>query len=138
MDRRLNEINTAALAYLGDSVLEIRVRQRLVEEGLSSSRALNRAALSFVTAPRQAVAVDRILPLLTEEETAVYHRGRNRGHSAVPKNATVAEYRMATGLEALFGYLHLAGRSDRIDELFSAAYPKTEKGKEDKNDEPQN
>lgn len=137
MDRRLNEINTAALSYLGDCVMELKVRQRLVEQGLASSRALNRAALAFVTAPKQAAAVDRLLPSLTEEETAVYHRGRNRGHSAVPKNATVAEYRMATGLEALFGYLHLAGRFDRIEELFSVAYPITENRKENKSDESQ-
>ncbi len=122
MSMQLTELSTAALAYLGDSVLEVRVRRMLVENGFSSSRSLNRAALAYVTAPKQASAVSRILPLLTEEEAGVYHRGRNKGHSAVPKNATVAEYRMATGFEALFGYLHLAGREERIDELFCIAY----------------
>ncbi len=131
MSIKLTELNTAALAYLGDSVLEVRVRRMLVERGLASSRQLNRAALSYVTAPKQAQAITRILPLLSEEETGVYHRGRNKGHSAVPKSATVAEYRMATGLEALFGYLHLAGREDRIDELFRIAYEETQNGKEE-------
>lgn len=64
----------------------------------------------------------RLLPCLTEEEEGVYRRGRNIGHTNTPKSATVAEYRVATGMEALFGYLHLAGRSDRIRELFGIAY----------------
>ena len=64
-----------------------------------------------------------ILEFLTEEENAVFHRGRNIGHTNTPKAATVAEYRAATGMEALFGYLHLAGRHERIAELFAAAYP---------------
>lgn len=135
MEKGLNEISTAALAYLGDSVLEVAVRRMLVERGLSSSRALNKTALSYVTAPAQAAAVARILPLLSEEETAVYHRGRNMGHSGVPKHATVAQYRMATGFEALFGYLHLAGRQERLDELFLAAYGETENRKEENNEQ---
>ena len=61
---------------------------------------------------------------LTEEEEAYFKRGRNLGHSSVPKHATVSDYRTATGMEALFGFLHLAGREARIKELFAAAYPK--------------
>ena len=83
----------------------------------------NKAALEYVRASAQAEAMKRILPLLDEEENAVFHRGRNIGHTNTPKSATVAEYRAATGMEALFGYLHLAGRKERIDELFSTAYP---------------
>jgi ribonuclease-3 family protein len=64
-----------------------------------------------------------ILPLLDEQETAVFHRGRNIGHTNTPKSATVAEYRAATGMEALFGYLYLAEKEDRITELFDVAYP---------------
>ena len=64
-----------------------------------------------------------IIDMLTEEENAVFHRGRNIGHTNTPKSATVAEYRIATGMEALFGYLHLADRTERIRELFDAAYP---------------
>ena len=137
MELGLNQISTAALAYLGDSVLEVAVRRMLVERGLSSSRRLNQTALSFVTAPAQASAVVRILPLLSEEETAVYHRGRNMGHSGVPKRATVAQYRMATGFEALFGYLYLAGRQARIDELFAIAYGESEDRKEEENEQSQ-
>lgn len=116
--------STAALAYLGDAVLEILVRQRLVEEGLSSSKALNAAALQYVRAGAQARAMERILPLLSEEEDAAFRRGRNMGHSSHPKGATVGEYRNATGMEALFGYLKMKGEEARIRALFDAAYPK--------------
>ena len=122
MEAVLREISTPALAYLGDSVVELCVRTMLVKKGVSSSKRLNALALEYVTAKAQAQAVAKILPLLTEEENVVYHRGRNIGHTNVPKSASVAEYRMATGFEALFGYLHLAGRCGRIDELFAVAY----------------
>ena len=114
--------STAALAYLGDSVLELCVRRPRVRSGYASSAKLNRLALDYVRAPMQAEAMKKILPLLDEEETAVFHRGRNVGHTNTPKSATVAEYRAATGMEALFGYLYLGGRSERIDALFVAGY----------------
>ncbi len=112
-----------ALAYLGDSVLEVLVRTHLVcERGLSTSAHLNRAALDFVRASAQSEAMGRIEPLLTEEEAILYRRGRNIGHTNVPRSASVAEYRRATGMEVLFGYLSLAGKDDRLDALFRAAY----------------
>lgn len=117
-----NECSAAALAYLGDAVLEVCVREYLVNSGLSSSARLNNTALEYVKASRQAEAMKKILPLLTEEEEAVFKRGRNMGHTNIPKSATVSEYRSATGMEALFGYLHLEGRKERIAELFALAY----------------
>lgn len=123
MESSLHTYSTASLAYLGDCVLELCVRNRLVRLGFSSSAALNREALHYVRASAQAQAMKRLLPLLSEEESAVFRRGRNIGHTHTPKSATVAEYRSATGMEALFGYLHLANRQDRIDELFEKAYP---------------
>ena len=123
MDSNLNSYSSASLAYLGDCALEICVREYLVRElGLSSSAKLNKAALDFVCAPKQAEAMKNILPLLDEEEEAVFKRGRNVGHTNTPKSATVSEYRSATGMEALFGWLWLAGRHERINELFRAAY----------------
>ena len=119
--------SSAALAYLGDAVLEVLVRQKLVEDGLTSSKALNVRALDFVRAPAQAKAMAKLLPHLTEQEDAVFHRGRNHGHGAHPKGATVGEYRNATGMEALFGYLHMMGETARIDELFAIAYKEDEK-----------
>lgn len=122
MSKNIGEISTPALAYLGDSVIELCVRETLVKNGVSSSKNLNSSALKFVKAEAQACAIMKILPLLSEEENAAYRRGRNIGHTNVPKSATVAQYRMATGMESLFGYLHLLGRSDRIRELFALAY----------------
>lgn len=116
-------VGAAALAYLGDSVLELLVRERLVNKGVYQSRKLNRMALDYVTASKQAAAAERILPMLTEEENTVYHRGRNLDHANIPKSATRSEYLAASGFEALFGYLHLAGARDRMNELFCAAYP---------------
>lgn len=135
----INEISTSALAYLGDCVMELCVRERLVGEGISHSGQLNSAALQYVTATRQADAVKRILPLLTEEEERYYKRGRNSGHLNIPKSARPMEYRMATGMEVLFGYLHLTEQTERLRRLFEWAYPRQdrasvqeEKGKEEK------
>lgn len=120
---KAGRVSAAKLAYLGDAVLEVLVRRRIVEQGGEHP---SEAALSFVTAPAQSDALERILSLLTEEETDVFKRGRNCVHGGVPKKATVAQYRRATGFEALFGYLYLLGEKERIEELFSAAYPENE------------
>ena len=120
---KLNTYSSASLAYLGDCAIELCVREYLVKEkGLSSSAKLNKEALRFVQASRQAEAMKNIIDILTEEENAVFHRGRNMGHSSTPKSATMAEYRSATGMEALFGWLYLARRQERINELFRIAY----------------
>lgn len=115
-----------ALAYLGDAALEVLVRTRLVESGYTSSKSLNAHALEYVRAGAQAKAMERIAPVLCEEENAVFHRGRNMGHGTHPKSATVGEYRNATGMEALFGYLSITGQRTRMQELFDLAYPKEE------------
>ena len=122
-DISLQTVSTPALAYLGDAVLEILVRERLVEKGHSSSKTLNAKARDYVSAPAQAAAMERILPLLLESEHDFFRRGRNVGHTNTPKNATVAQYRSATGMEVLFGYLHATGQAQRAKELFEAAYP---------------
>ena len=123
MSEKLNTYSSASLAYLGDCIIELCVREYLVKEkGFSSSAKLNKEALAFVKASRQAEAMKQIQDILTEEENGVFHRGRNMGHSGTPKSATMAEYRRATGMEALFGWLHLAGRQERINELFRIAY----------------
>ena len=118
----LCELSAAALAYLGDSVLELRVRDHLVRSGLSTAAHLNEASRAYVTAPAQAKAMLKLQPVLTEQEAAVYRRGRNNVHANVPKSATMAEYRAATGMECLFAYLHLSDNQARIDELFALAY----------------
>lgn len=112
-------ISAANLAYLGDCVFEIYVREYLVRKNTQHPSV---ESLKFVTARVQSDVSERIMPFLTEEETAEYKRGRNVGHSNVPKSSTVAEYRRATGLETLFGWLYLMGRHERIRELFEAAF----------------
>ncbi len=117
-----NQYSSAALAYLGDCVIENCVRELLVRAGISHSADLNSRALDFVRAAAQAEAVKNILPMLSEEENAAFRRGRNIGHTNTPKSATTGQYRSATGMEALFGYLRLEGKDERIGELFAAAY----------------
>ena len=125
-ENKLKEISTAALAYYGDCVIELCVREHLIECGYSSSAKLNAKALDFVRAPKQAEAMKNILPILTEDEESIFKRGRNMGHSSTPKAATVAEYRSATGMEVLFGWLKLSGQEERIRELFRIGYLLTE------------
>lgn len=109
----------ARLAYLGDAVWELCVRETLVNRGV---RQPSVEALGYVTAKVQARAAAKILPQLTGEEADVYRRGRNVGHSNLPKSATLAEYCAATGLECLFGWLHLTDRGERARELFALAF----------------
>jgi ribonuclease-3 family protein len=120
---KICDMSTPSLAYLGDCVLELLVRERLTLSGISSSKNLNKEALRFVSAPAQAAAMKNILELLTEEEAGYFRRGRNIGHTNTPKNATVSEYRTATGMETLFGFLHLSDQKERARELFALAFP---------------
>ena len=99
------------------------MRERLVRKGLSTAAHLNAAARDYVTAPKQAEAMERLTPHLDEEEAAIYRRGRNNIHANVPKSATVGQYRAATGMECLFAALYLTGREARARELFELAYP---------------
>ena len=119
-------MSAAALAYLGDSVIELLVREKLVNDGFSDSGNLNRESLKYVKAGAQAAAMRNILPVLSEEEMQTFKRGRNMSGGNVPKSATMSEYRTATGMEVLFGYLHVTGKRERIAELFAIAYPKNE------------
>jgi len=118
----INEMNGATLAYLGDAVLETLVRTRLLETGIRDVGKLNLMALSYVRATKQSEALEKLLPYLSEEENEIYHRGRNANNLSIPKSASALEYRRATGLEALFGYLYLLGRNDRIKTLFDIAF----------------
>ena len=114
----LLKISNLGLAYLGDAVYEVMVRSHLCLGRKLTSGRLHKAALRYVAAPRQAVMSEKILPILTEEETAVFRRGRNANPHSLPKAATRQEYQAATGLEALFGWLYLNGRTDRLNLLF--------------------
>lgn len=117
------QIPSADLAYLGDSVMELLVREYLIRQGHSGAGRLNALAKDYVTAIRQAQAAERILPHLNETEEGVFRRARNHGKLTPPPSASIAEYRKATALEALFAYLYLIGNQDRMRELFEIGYP---------------
>ena len=117
--RDVNQISALGLAHCGDAVFELLVRTYLCTHGGVKVKALHKETVSYVSAPAQARRMDRIFPLLTEEEQDLYRRGRNAHVNSVPKNATHEEYSKATGLECLFGGLYLLGRRERINELFT-------------------
>lgn len=106
-----------ALAFIGDSVYEIIIRSLVTEQSNRPANTLNKAKVHYVNAAAQAFIIDSIMDRLSEEEAAVYHRGRNAKSYTSAKNQSVIDYRKATGLEALCGYLYLAGRLDRVLEL---------------------
>lgn len=114
----LKQMGSLALAHVGDAVYELLVRTRLSLGG-GRVRGLHAAAVAFVKAAAQAQAAQKIQPLLTDEEAAVFRRARNAKVNTVPKNASIEDYHEATGLEALFGYLYLKGERARINELFA-------------------
>lgn len=111
-------LSPGTLAFLGDAVYELFVRQKLVETANMPVNKLHLLAVQRVRASFQSDAVAIIEPHLSEEELSVWKRGRNANGVKAPKNANPAEYRRATGLEALFGYLFLQGRMERLEELF--------------------
>lgn len=105
------------LAFMGDCVFEIIVRTVVVERGNRGTNGLHKTKSGVVNAGVQAKMVEALLPELTEEELACYKRGRNAKSHTVAKNASVGDYRKATGLEALYGYLYLQDKEDRLLEL---------------------
>lgn len=120
MDRAgLLNLSSLGLAHLGDSVFEVMVRSWLCLHGKAKAKDLHRAAVKYVAASAQAAGAERITPMLTPEEADVFRRGRNTAPHSVPKAASREEYQSATGLEALFGWLYLQGRTDRLNELFA-------------------
>lgn len=116
-------LSAASLAYIGDAVYELIVRQRLATSPEGEGHPGN-YALPFVTAAAQSAALGRIEETLTPDELSVYKRGRNCVHGNVPKSASPVDYRRATGLEALMGHLWLTGKFERAVELFDLAFPK--------------
>ena len=116
---RINRMSMLALAHIGDGVYELLTRTMLCTEGFQSAAALHFKTVSLVNARAQAAGAEKLLPLLNEEELAIYKRGRNAKVNSVPQKASVGEYHAATGLEALFGWLYLQGKTERINELYS-------------------
>ena len=116
----IRAISSIGLAHLGDAVYELLVRTYLCAHGKATGKGMHRATIELVCAPKQAELAERILPILTDEESAVFKRGRNANVHSVPHHASRAKYQQATALEALFGWLYLKGAKERINELFHA------------------
>ena len=109
------------LAYMGDAVFEIMIRTRIVKKANAPVNKLNKKASELAKAPTQAIMVEGLMAHFTEEELSVYKRGRNAHSYTKAKNASTGDYRKATGLEAVFGYLYLKGELNRVEELFDLA-----------------
>ena len=116
------------LAYIGDAVYDLIIRTVVVQKGNTSANKLHKQTIEYVKAPAQAGLIEAIMEDLTEEEAGIYRRGKNAKPYTMAKNATMNEYKKATGFEALVGYLYLTDKLDRILELIQIGLHKTEKG----------
>lgn len=114
----IRAVSSLGLAHVGDCVYELMVRSWLCIHGKATNRGLHKATVKLVSATAQAAASRKILPLLTEEESDVFRRGRNSSPHTIPKSASREDYQAATAVEALFGYLWLQGKTQRLNELF--------------------
>ena len=122
----IHEMSPVALAFVGDAVLELLVRARLVGSTRLQPNRLHTVATHYVSAHAQCRELDILEPLLTEAEANVLRRGKNASKASVAKHATVQEYRASTGLECLLGWLYLRGENDRIQQLFDAVWTEYE------------
>ena len=119
-ENQIREISSIGLAHLGDGVFELLVRSWLCAHGKATGKGLHRSTVALVRASAQAERAQKILPLLTEEEAAVFRRGRNAHVNTIPHSASRADYLAATALECLLGWLYLHGDTGRINQLFTA------------------
>ena len=113
-----NSLNGLSLAFIGDAVYEVMVREHLLANGSLQVGKLHKMAVEMVRASFQADIFDFLEPIISEEECSILHRGRNASATHIPKGANAIEYRKATGVEALFGWLYMEHKNDRIKELF--------------------
>ena len=118
LEDKLREIPAQTLAYVGDAVFELMVSTYLCTDGVRSAEKLHKRTVDFVSAKAQATAIEKLLPVLNEDEKELYKRGRNSHTGQVPKSSTYEQYHCATGMETLFGYLYLSGNTKRLNELF--------------------
>ncbi|MBJ6361011.1 Mini-ribonuclease 3 [Paenibacillus sp. GCM10012307] len=120
-----NQLSPVVLAYIGDAVFELLIRQYLISQPNHKLHHLHKEAISRVSAKAQCALLQRLMPALTEEEADIVRRGRNAKSGNPPKNADPHDYRQATALECLFGYLYYQQRSERIHELLDIAIQRT-------------
>ncbi|AQS57944.1 Mini-ribonuclease 3 [Desulforamulus ferrireducens] len=120
-EQRPEELPSLVLAYVGDAVYELAIREILVKQGYTKVNLLHKEAVRYVKAAAQAKALFAMEEMLTAEEQAVVRRGRNAKIVSLPKNADYMDYRHATALEALIGYLYLQGKQERVQEIVGFA-----------------
>ena len=113
----MTQLNGTTLAYIGDAIYEVLVREALIKKGYQKVDNLHKEAIKYTSAIGQRKALDIVHPLFTEEEVSIFKRGRNANSDRKAKNASIADYRQATGFEAVFGFLYLEKRYERIYEL---------------------
>lgn len=121
----VNKISILGLAHVGDGVYELLVRSMLCQSGHTALLDLHKSTVKMVKASAQAAAAEKLLDVLDGDELAIYKRGRNAHVHTVPKNADIGQYHAATGLEALFGWLYLQGKLERINRLFDVIMENT-------------
>ena len=118
----INTLSPLTLAFLGDSVYEMFIRTKILSGGSRPANELHKIAVGYVKAKAQADAAHKIFDILTEDELSIYKRGRNTNIHTVPKNADMADYRHATALETLIGYLYLKGENERLLTILNVAF----------------
>ena len=127
-DVDLRTYSPLTLAYIGDAIYDLIIRTLIVKQGNSRPEKMHKRASALVKASAQAEMIERLLPMLTEEEHAIYKRGRNAKSYTMAKNATMLDYRKATGFEALMGYLYLKEDMSRLIDLVKTGLDKGEQG----------
>lgn len=127
-ERDIRSYSPLVLAYIGDGIYDLVIRSMMVGKGNTHVNELHKSTSQLVKAHAQSEMIGALLPELTEEELSVYKRGRNAKSPTMAKNATMADYRRATGFEALMGYLYLEDQMDRMMELILSGLDKTGKG----------
>lgn len=116
-EQDIRSFSPLTLAYIGDAVYDLVIRTIVVERGNKAANVLHKTTVKYVNAAAQAAIIQAVLDVMTEEELAVYMRGRNAKSNTMAKNASVEDYRKAIGMEALIGYLYLSNRFHRVLEL---------------------
>ena len=116
-EQDIRSFSPLTLAYIGDAVYDLVIRTIVVERGNKAANVLHKTTVKYVNAAAQAAIIQAVLDVMTEEELAVYMRGRNAKSNTMAKNDSVEDYRKATGMEALIGYLYLSNRFHRVLEL---------------------
>lgn len=118
----VNKMSPLVWAYIGDSVFEMYIRGKMIEKGIPNNTKLHKNTTMYVKASAQSKMIEKLKEILSEEEIAIVKRARNADSNTIPKNSSVIEYKNATSLEGLLGYLFLTGKKDRLLYILDYVY----------------